>query len=165
MGSEPIAAQVSSKTTLLLSLARSDVDIILPGHQHVHRTDSSARRYLIDGYAAMLIQAGTAVSSRLRQAANSFNIICINRPEISVECRGWRSPQGDSAPYLNSRRRSARTPAPGKASKRHSAASLPARRRCADRSGAFGPPATDHLSGAFASSRRFGLRSRHSTCF
>lgn len=76
------------------AFSRSDVDIILSGHQHLHRAGSSARRYLIDGYAALLIQAGTAVSSRLRQAANSFNIICIDRPEISVECRGWRSPQG-----------------------------------------------------------------------
>ncbi|MGX5829936.1 metallophosphoesterase family protein [Mesorhizobium sp. 43Arga] len=76
------------------AFSRSGVDIIFSGHQHLHRAGSSARRYLIDGYAALLIQAGTAVSSRLRQATNSFNIICIDRPEIAVECRGWRSPQG-----------------------------------------------------------------------
>lgn len=53
----------------------------------------SARRYLVDGYAALLIQAGTAVSSRLRQAANSFNIIRIEHPRITVECRAWQPSQ------------------------------------------------------------------------
>jgi 3',5'-cyclic AMP phosphodiesterase CpdA len=75
------------------AFSRSGVDIILSGHQHLHRASSSARRYLIDGYAALLIQAGTAVSSRLRQAANSFNMIRIDRPEISVECRAWHASQ------------------------------------------------------------------------
>ena len=70
----------------MAAFSRSGVDIILSGHQHLHRASSSARRYLIDGYAALLIQAGTAVSSRLRQAANSFNIIRIDRPEIAVQC-------------------------------------------------------------------------------
>jgi 3',5'-cyclic AMP phosphodiesterase CpdA len=75
------------------AFSRSGVDIILSGHQHLHRASSSARRYLIDGYAALLIQAGTAVSSRLRQSANSFNIIRVDRPEISVQCRAWQASQ------------------------------------------------------------------------
>lgn len=77
------------------AFSRSDVDIILSGHQHLHRAGSSARRYLIDGYAALLIQAGTAVSSRLRQTTNSFNIVCIDRPEISVECRAWQASRAE----------------------------------------------------------------------
>jgi 3',5'-cyclic AMP phosphodiesterase CpdA len=75
------------------AFSRSGVDLILSGHQHVHRIGSSARRYLIDGYAALLIQAGTAVSSRVRHAANSFNIIRIEHPRISVECRAWQPSQ------------------------------------------------------------------------
>ncbi|PBB65279.1 metallophosphatase [Mesorhizobium sp. WSM4312] len=73
------------------AFSRSGVDVILSGHQHLHRAGSSARRYLIDGYAALLIQAGTAVSSRVRHAANSFNIIRVEHPRISVECRAWQS--------------------------------------------------------------------------
>ncbi|WP_244734234.1 metallophosphoesterase family protein [Mesorhizobium sp. 113-1-2] len=73
--------------------SRSGVDITLSGHQHLHRADLSARRYVIDGYAALLIQAGTAVSSRVRRAANSFNIIRIEHPRISVECRAWQPSQ------------------------------------------------------------------------
>ncbi|BCG75306.1 phosphodiesterase [Mesorhizobium sp. 113-1-2] len=75
------------------AFSRNGVDVILSGHQHLHRAGSSARRYLIDGYAALLVQAGTAVSSRVRQAANSFNIIRIDHPRISIECRAWQSLQ------------------------------------------------------------------------
>ena len=75
------------------AFAGSRVDMILSGHQHLHRANSSATRYLIDGYAALLVQAGTAVSSRRRHAANSFNIIRIQRPEITVECRAWQPSQ------------------------------------------------------------------------
>jgi len=75
------------------AFSRNGVDVILSGHQHLHRAGSSARRYLIDGYAALLVQAGTAVSSRVRQAANSFNIIRIEHPRISIECRAWQSLQ------------------------------------------------------------------------
>jgi 3',5'-cyclic AMP phosphodiesterase CpdA len=84
------------------AFSRSHVDMILSGHQHLHRANSSSKRYLIDGYAALLIQAGTAVSSRRRQAANSFNIIRIERPAIYVECRAWQPSQagfGTSASY------------------------------------------------------------------
>ncbi|WP_136619700.1 MULTISPECIES: metallophosphoesterase family protein [Mesorhizobium] len=76
------------------AFSRSGVDMILSGHQHLHRASSSARRYLIDGYAALLIQAGTAVSSRRRQAGNSINIIRVDRPDILVECRAWQPSQG-----------------------------------------------------------------------
>lgn len=75
------------------AFSRSSVDMILSGHQHLHRANSSATRYLIDGYAALLIQAGTAVSSRLREGANTFNIILIDRPKIYVECRAWQPSQ------------------------------------------------------------------------
>lgn len=65
------------------------VDVILSGHLHLNRIGSSAVRYDIEGYSALLIQAGTAISSRRRQEANSFNLIRIERPEIHLECRAW----------------------------------------------------------------------------
>jgi len=83
------------------AFSRSGVDMILSGHQHLHRAGSSARRYLIDGYAALLVQAGTAVSTRLRRAANSFNIIRIAHPMISIECRAWQPSQSAFATLAN----------------------------------------------------------------
>ncbi|MBN9218538.1 MAG: metallophosphoesterase [Mesorhizobium sp.] len=69
--------------------SQSRVDVILSGHLHLNRMGSSAVRYNIEGYSALLIQAGTAISLRRRQEANSFNLIRIERPEIHLECRAW----------------------------------------------------------------------------
>jgi 3',5'-cyclic AMP phosphodiesterase CpdA len=69
--------------------SESRVDIILSGHLHLSRLSSSAVRYDIEGYSALLIQAGTAISSRRREEANSFNVIRIAWPDIHLECRAW----------------------------------------------------------------------------
>lgn len=69
--------------------SESRVDVILSGHLHLNRMGSSAARYKIEGYSALLIQAGTAMSLRRREEANSFNLIRIERPEIHLECRSW----------------------------------------------------------------------------
>ena len=71
--------------------AHSRVDVILSGHLHLSRVGSSAVQYVIAGYSALPVQAGTAISSRRRDEANSFNIIRIERPEIHIECRAWNS--------------------------------------------------------------------------
>jgi 3',5'-cyclic AMP phosphodiesterase CpdA len=69
--------------------SQSRVDVILSGHLHLNRMGSSAVRYNIEGYSALLIQAGTAISSRRRLEANSFNLIRIEPSEIHLECRAW----------------------------------------------------------------------------
>jgi 3',5'-cyclic AMP phosphodiesterase CpdA len=76
------------------AFSRDRVDMILSGHLHLNRIGSSAARYNIEGYAALLIQAGTAISSRRRAEANSFNVIRIERPQIEVECRTWEPAAG-----------------------------------------------------------------------
>lgn len=71
------------------SFARCGVDIILSGHLHIGHTGESATRYNTPGHSALLIQAGTATSSRGRGELNSFNIIKIARPRISLERMTW----------------------------------------------------------------------------
>jgi 3',5'-cyclic AMP phosphodiesterase CpdA len=73
----------------MAAFARCGIDIILTGHLHVSRTGSSAVRYRIAGYSALMIQAGTATSSRRRGERNAWNIIRIERPQVVVECRTW----------------------------------------------------------------------------
>jgi 3',5'-cyclic AMP phosphodiesterase CpdA len=65
------------------------VDMLLSGHVHISGTGNSAGRYDIAGYSALLVQAGTATSSRQRGEANAWNLIQIDRPLITVECRVW----------------------------------------------------------------------------
>ena len=73
------------------------VDMILSGHMHVSHRSASATRYRIAGYSALMVQAGTATSSRRRGELNSYNIIRIARPRITVETMTWDSAQAGFA--------------------------------------------------------------------
>ncbi|HEX3280953.1 MAG TPA: metallophosphoesterase family protein [Pyrinomonadaceae bacterium] len=70
-------------------LADCGADVFLAGHLHVSHTTHSAVRYKIKGHSALVIQAGTATSDRGRGEANSFNVIRVDRPRISVERLEW----------------------------------------------------------------------------
>lgn len=71
-------------------LASCGADLFLAGHLHVSHTTHSATRYKIKGHSALVVQAGTAASTRGRGEANSFNVIRIDRPHISVERFEWQ---------------------------------------------------------------------------
>jgi 3',5'-cyclic AMP phosphodiesterase CpdA len=60
-------------------------DVIVSGHLHVFHTTHTAIRYRLPGRSALLVQAGTATSTREREEPNSFNVLRIDRPRISVE--------------------------------------------------------------------------------
>lgn len=67
-------------------IAESGADIFLSGHLHVGHITSSAHRYrLKSGKAALVIQAGTATSTRGRGEPNSFNLIELERPFLAVK--------------------------------------------------------------------------------
>lgn len=62
-------------------------DVILSGHLHVFHTGHTAIRYRLPGRSALLVQAGTATSTRERDEPNSFNVLRIDPPRIEVERR------------------------------------------------------------------------------
>jgi len=78
------------------SFARCGVDLFLSGHLHITRTGSTAR-YMIPGFSALVIQAGTVTSTRGRGELNSFNLIRIALPEIELETHTWRPGTGTFA--------------------------------------------------------------------
>ncbi|HUS11874.1 MAG TPA: metallophosphoesterase family protein [Pyrinomonadaceae bacterium] len=73
------------------TLASCGADVFLAGHLHVSRTTHSAARYRIKGHSALVVQAGTATSARGRGEQNSFNVIRVNRPNITVERFEWQT--------------------------------------------------------------------------
>jgi 3',5'-cyclic AMP phosphodiesterase CpdA len=69
--------------------AQCRVDMILSGHLHLSHIGPTPVRYGEVGHIALLVQAGTATSSRRRAELNSFNLLHINRPLITVDRLFW----------------------------------------------------------------------------
>jgi 3',5'-cyclic AMP phosphodiesterase CpdA len=76
------------------ALAGCGADVFLAGHLHVSHTTHSATRYRIKGHSALVVQAGTATSTRGRGEENSFNVVRIDRPRIAVERFEWEQSRG-----------------------------------------------------------------------
>jgi 3',5'-cyclic AMP phosphodiesterase CpdA len=73
----------------MAAFADSGVDVLLAGHLHASHISSTAARYRIDEYAALVVQAGTATSTRGRGEVNSFNVVRVESTRIEVERWGW----------------------------------------------------------------------------
>src|SRR6266850_812476 len=74
----------------MAGLADCGADLFLAGHLHMSHTGHTAQRYKIRGHSALVVQAGTASSTRGRGEANSFNVIRIDHPHITVERMMWQ---------------------------------------------------------------------------
>lgn len=69
--------------------ASCGADLFLAGHLHIAHTGHTATRYKIRGHSALVVQAGTATSTRGRGEANSFNVLRLEHPRIEVERYVW----------------------------------------------------------------------------
>lgn len=74
----------------MAALAAVGADVFLAGHIHATHAGSSFERYRIAGHSALIVQAGTAVSTRTRAEVNAFNVLRIERDAIVVEHVCWR---------------------------------------------------------------------------
>lgn len=73
----------------LETFAKCSVDVLLSGHLHVSHageTDDDG----VEAYSALLVHAGTALSTRGRGETNAFNVIRVHAPSISVEQHRWQ---------------------------------------------------------------------------
>ena len=69
--------------------ASCGADLFLAGHLHIAHTGHTATRYKIRGHSALVVQAGTATSTRGRGEANSFNVLRLEHPWIEVDRYVW----------------------------------------------------------------------------
>ena len=69
-------------------LAAAGADLFLAGHLHVSHIGHTADRYQIAGHSALVVQAGT-LSTRGRGELNTFNVLRLARPLITIERHSW----------------------------------------------------------------------------
>lgn len=75
-------------------LADCGADLFLAGHLHITHTGHTAQRYKLKGHSSLVVQAGTALSTRARGETNSFNVIRIDHSNITVQRLTWDQTSG-----------------------------------------------------------------------
>ena len=87
---DPASVQAgSADEQALRALTDLGIDVFLTGHLHVSAAAHSAAGHRFGGRSALLVEAGTATSTRLREATNAFNVLHITAPAITVERHDW----------------------------------------------------------------------------
>lgn len=79
-------------------LVAAGADVFLTGHLHVGYVGHTAVRYGIAGRSAIVVEAGTATSVRLRGEINSFNVLRIDPDAVQIERRAWSETSGRFVP-------------------------------------------------------------------
>jgi 3',5'-cyclic AMP phosphodiesterase CpdA len=81
----------------LEKLAGCGADVLLAGHLHTTHVGHTEQRYEIAGVSALVVQAGTALSTRARGEANSFNLLRVESRHIEIDRYEWRNGSFDRA--------------------------------------------------------------------
>jgi len=79
---------VGGASIAMQRFAAVGADLFLAGHLHISHVGHTAGRYNIAGHSALVVQAGT-LSTRGRGELNSFNVLRIARPELTIERYTW----------------------------------------------------------------------------
>ena len=75
----------------LEKLAGCGADLFLAGHLHEAHVGHTANRYRIAGISALVVQAGSATSTRTRGADNTFNVVRVSARHIEVDRYAWKN--------------------------------------------------------------------------
>ena len=85
---DSIAPAVGRSELALDAIGDAGVDLLLAGHNH-QASIHSARDLVTRAGPALVIQAGTATSTRVRDQEQSFNRIEIEGPNVTVAVESW----------------------------------------------------------------------------
>jgi 3',5'-cyclic AMP phosphodiesterase CpdA len=72
----------------MAAFADCKVDLVLSGHLHASHAATSETLYA-GPHAALLVQAGTATSSRRRSEPNAFNLLRADQGRVAIERHVW----------------------------------------------------------------------------
>lgn len=80
---------INRATTAMKTFAELGTDILLSGHLHMSNVTDTEARYPHPDFAALVVQAGTATSTRARGEENSFNVLQLSAEAIRVQRYRW----------------------------------------------------------------------------
>jgi 3',5'-cyclic AMP phosphodiesterase CpdA len=84
-------------------LTAAGADFFLSGHLHVGHTAHTADRYEVEGRSALLIHAGTAISTRRKDEGNSFNVLHVEGGTLRLVRFDWNPERGAFLPKSEER--------------------------------------------------------------
>lgn len=85
---EEMERAVGRQELALDAIEEAGVDLLLAGHAH-HAAMHHAKDLVTREAGALVIQAGTATSTRVREQGQSFNTIDINGGRVTVTLNNW----------------------------------------------------------------------------
>jgi 3',5'-cyclic AMP phosphodiesterase CpdA len=83
---------VGRQELALDAVEHSGVDVVLAGHNH-HASSQDAGDLVTRAGGVLVVQAGTATSTRVREQEQSFNTIEVGKAEVSVTVHAWKGDQ------------------------------------------------------------------------
>jgi 3',5'-cyclic AMP phosphodiesterase CpdA len=96
------AAVVGRAAMALEAIAEADIRVVLSGHYHRAFSGDLPASGVVAGRSVLLVQAGTAISTRLRDEPNSYNLLRIGSGRVMCTIRaltGDRFVDAETADY------------------------------------------------------------------
>jgi predicted phosphodiesterase len=86
---EQVERAIGRQELALDAVEDAGVDMLLAGHNH-HASSQDAGDLVTRAGGTLVVQAGTATSTRVRDQEQSFNAIDIGPGAVTITVHGWR---------------------------------------------------------------------------